>query len=116
MKFKSQNVRIGGVQPELILGLLIFESCYKRHNGNREIVITAVKNGKHLPNGFHPKGLAADVRANDIPAELALNIISESKMQLDRDFDIILEGVGTANCHFHIEFDPKDPTEPHVYT
>ncbi len=110
MKFK-EGVRLFGngvyVQSALIVALQIFEFVYQHFFPGKQIMITSIMDGYHDPAGLHPKGLAADCRANDIPDSVAYQIRDEAKKFLDKDCDIIVHGEGD-NFHFHIEVQPVE--------
>lgn len=65
-----------------------------------ELVITAGRDGKHMPTSLHYQGKAADIRVWNI-----LDAIRERmKSIVGPDFDLILE---RNNPHYHLEYDPK---------
>ena len=96
----KSGVKISGVQPELLIGLMIADAIYARYN--TELVVTSLCDGKHMSNSKHYQGLAADLRINNVlPAKL-MELLSILKNALGVDFDVVLE-----KDHIHIEFDPK---------
>lgn len=72
----------------------------------RQCIVTSCREGKHGPKSWHYKGRAIDLRTNDLPADVSLDIHLELRGELDHEFDILLESVGRANEHIHIEYDP----------
>lgn len=100
MKLKK-GVDITGLQPELVLGLIIAE-CVYRTVANVDLMVTAVKDGKHMTGSLHYKGLAADLRSKDVPEAVLPALVSTLQSSLGDQFDVVFE----AN-HIHIEFDPK---------
>ena len=97
------GVSINGVQPELLIGLLVAAQVY----GARGIafVVTSVLDGKHMDGSLHYAGKAFDCRlaswydkeATDDDAALR----DELKRGLGDDFDVVLEG-----DHIHVEYQP----------
>ena len=97
--FKT-NVNIYGVQPELVLSVLLINQVFLKHNQN--MIITSMIDGVHNLGSLHPKGFAIDIRTRDIFKPILDRIIQELKENYDDQLDIILE-----SDHLHIEFDPK---------
>lgn len=100
MKLKK-GVDITGLRPELVLGLIIAE-CVYRTVANVDLMVTAIKDGKHMTGSLHYKGLAADLRSKDVPEAVLPALVSTLQSSLGDQFDVVFE----AN-HIHIEFDPK---------
>ena len=102
----KRGVRVAGVRGELVLGLLIAESCHKAIVGpdGPEMIITSLGDGRHSEGSLHYKGLAVDLRSryyhdsDEIDAFVAL-----LKRELGPEWDVVREAT-----HVHIEFDP-DP-------
>ena len=105
MKLKP-GAKIGGAQPELLIGLMLIEPAIKRYLP--ELVITEITGGKHMEGSLHGKGLAADIRAyirtaGDISLATLRRMRDECAAACGPDWDIILE---TDPLHLHIEYDP----------
>jgi hypothetical protein len=110
MKFKP-GVSIVGIQPELVLGLVVaeraFHAVFPFQNGY-EMVVTSVCDGEHRPGSLHYLGRAADLRCNcfgetDVRrwhAELTLALVGLG-------FDVVWEDRGAPNEHLHLEHDPR---------
>jgi hypothetical protein len=94
------DVRAKGVQPEILLGLVILERLFARYRV--DLVVTSLLDGEHMPGSLHYKGLAADVRSREVDVTLRAQLLREARVALGPDFDFILE-----SDHFHLEFDPK---------
>lgn len=101
MKLK-ENVRILGVRPEVVLGMLITDSTMSELGF--PCVITSVTEGTHSRGSIHYAGGAWDVRIRNIPDDDWPNLVSSLKQALGEDFDIVLE-----SDHIHCEFQPKNP-------
>ena len=72
----------------------------------RQCIITSCRDGRHSTKSWHYKGRAVDLRTNDLPEATTLRIELALREELDHEFDVLLEGLGTSNEHIHIEFDP----------
>lgn len=101
------GARIAGVQPELLLGIVIFKSVLDKYNV--DTIVTEVTGGKHMEGSLHYKGFGADIRSKHIKTATAkYKILEESREALGTEFDVILESEGAINEHFHIEYQPKE--------
>lgn len=98
MRIKDDSIRITGVRPELMLGMIIADQVYFGHG--REFVITSLLDGKHSETSLHYTGCAFDCRIYDDMDNLAL--VKEIKARLNKHFDVVLEG-----NHIHVEFQPR---------
>jgi hypothetical protein len=101
------GVSIIGIRAELVLGLMVADGIYNEHQ--KELMVTScVDSTKHMATSLHYKGLAADLRVNNIPTDVEkIAIHQEIKAALGGQWDVLLEGLGTPNEHIHMEFDPK---------
>jgi hypothetical protein len=100
------GVKIAGLKPETVLGLLIVEAVFLRYG--EECWLTAVVDGKHMLGSRHGNGYAADLRSKHLKTlALKINILNDLKEYLGADFDVVLENQGKENEHFHCEYDPK---------
>jgi|TARA_Y100000310_G_scaffold291014_2_gene318622 hypothetical protein len=97
----NEPVRIQGIRPELLLGLIICDAIFMEYG--HEVEITSVIDGKHSRGSLHYAGAAADIRSRDIPENQREPIKIKCKAALGPDFDLVLEG-----SHYHLEFDPKN--------
>ena len=93
------GVKLLGVRPELIVGLMACQSIYQRHG--IDFVITSVRDGKHSHNSLHYSGQAADLRTRQMSKGTAKQIVAEISTAVGNQFDVILE-----SNHIHIEFQP----------
>jgi hypothetical protein len=98
--------KVKGIQPELVLGLNLLSLIFISRNV--DFVITELTGSKHMEGSLHYKGLAADIRSKHIEEGLKVSILNLGQQCLSSNYDFILEGKGTPNEHFHIEFDPKE--------
>jgi len=102
----KQGAKIEGLQPEILLALIIANDVYHMH-GSR-LVMTEGTGGDHMVGSLHYQGLAVDLRTSNINDSDKPVILAELKANLGLEYDVIFEGAGTPNEHYHIEFDPKD--------
>ena len=106
----KQGVKIEGIKPECIVGLMIVDRYFAEHKV--DFVVTSVKDGKHGENSLHYGGYAFDARlrhldgnTGDISSEdkvLAMMYAKDLKERMGGLFDVVVEG-----DHFHFEYDPK---------
>ena len=94
-------VSLAGLQPQMVLGLVIAEGVYKTYGV--ELVITSGSEGKHGVASLHYVGLAVDIRRRDfttvaVVEEVALKL----RRNLGKEFDVVVE-----RTHIHIEYQPK---------
>ena len=98
------GVDMNGVQPEIL------DACAKIHHlmeGTGEFTLTACLDGKHKQGSKHYTGEAVDIRSKHIPDAQKDSVLAAIRATLGRDYDVLLEGRGTANEHFHVEADAK---------
>jgi hypothetical protein len=101
MKIKDSTVKISGICTELAIALLMANEVYQKYG--HEMVITSIKDGKHMDGSKHYIGAGADLRIknfNRVPTVMA--VMDEIREKVGADFDVVLE-----SDHIHIEFDPK---------
>ena len=102
------DVDLRGVQPEMVIGLMVIAPIINRHGA--ECVVTACKDGKHKPGSKHYTGHAMDIRSKTLLPKDLPNIVQELKLSLGPQFDVVLEGAATPGAtaqHLHIEYQPK---------
>ena len=100
---------IVGLQPQMILAMMIAEAVYWKYD-QTECVITSGCEGKHKVGSKHYDGLALDLRIRDFASGVVVNaVIEELQMRLNGrtgnqhgEYDITL-----STHNIHIEFDPK---------
>ncbi len=93
----AANVRMQGVRPEMLLGIMVLSDLC-RGSGTRAL-ITSVLNGLHMVNSLHYVGAAIDFTI-DRPEDRAA-WVAELGVRLGRNFDVIDEG-----DHIHVEYQP----------
>ena len=107
MKIKDNSIRVD-FTPQLIFGLAKFEKVYTEVTGFEPIITSGSEQStKHSATSLHYSGNAADIRSRTILDVAKQTIIDIFKEDMTIDFDLILEGEGTENEHFHLEYQPK---------
>lgn len=96
----KQGVRMDGLQPQIVLAILIAESVY-RSFGRDLLFITSISDGIHSPNSLHYSGNAVDLRIMGIDPFIVTNIKNKLSAYLGDNYDVVLE-----KTHIHIEYDP----------
>ena len=104
MKLKT-GVKVGRIQPELVLGLVVANTIHQEITGE-PLVVTSLADGKHKNTSLHYKGLAADIRSHDLNTAQKTHFSGAMKLALGSEFQLILEDEGKANEHYHLEYDP----------
>lgn len=69
----------------------------------REIVVTAILDGKHKEGSKHYQGEAFDMRRWGYSQQELNQLLVDMKANLGLDYDVVLE-----STHVHIEYDPKN--------
>ena len=101
MKLKK-GVKLLGVKPELIIGLIICNTVYEKHGV--EMVITSKTDGKHRDYSDHYKGYGMDLRTRNIPDVQTRSAIEMGiKESITEDYRIIFE-----KDHFHFAYKPRN--------
>ncbi len=105
---KDNSVDPTGMKVEALLGFVIAQGVMG-DNGHAAI-ITSINDATHSPKSRHHIGLAFDLRSRNIQSAGGSKevVLRELKDALP-GYDVLLEGRGTPNEHFHIEYDPRRP-------
>jgi hypothetical protein len=110
---RKKGVTWEGVEPEVMVGLAIVYSIFKKH-GIDMLTVTSTRYdfSGHMKGSKHYEGQAIDIRSNNLTEDVKLGILHDASMMLfnlyKRDYDFILESIGKKTEHFHLEFDPKN--------
>lgn len=103
------TVQINKLAPQLYFALGIADQAYA--DEDEDCIVTAAQDGQHNPNSLHPKGLAVDIRSNNLNTEQHDRILLKLQRLERYGFDVVDEGAhataATTAIHFHIEYDPK---------
>ena len=96
----KKGVSIQGIRPELLIAIMIADRVYQVHSCI--LVLTSVTDGKHSATSLHYSGCAFDCRVRSLEPSQRANIVSDLKISMPNDFDIVLE-----STHVHIEYQPR---------
>lgn len=73
-----------------------------------DVYITSGNDSAHMVGSKHYTNEAVDIRSKNFPSAQAKRLfISDVLLRLGTGYDMILEGEGTVNEHFHLEHDPR---------
>lgn len=100
------GAQIIGIEAPILLGVLVLKTVLDKYG--LDTVITEGTGGEHSQGSLHYRGLALDVRSKHIlDSGLKHQILTEARVLLNGEFDLILESEGQPSEHFHIEVDCK---------
>jgi hypothetical protein len=72
-----------------------------------DVIITSGNDSKHMKTSKHYSDEALDVRSKNFPNTESKKLFLEAVLKrLGQDYQGILEDLGGANEHIHIEYDP----------
>lgn len=98
----KQGVRIHGMKPETLIGMMITDSVYKSFG--KELVVTSGTEGSHSERSKHYAGLAFDCRIRYFDDKTKKHVEQALVRELGDDFIVLNE-----STHFHIQWSPKKP-------
>jgi hypothetical protein len=100
LQIKS-GVKLCGLRPEMLVGILVAERILA--SGNVYCVITSVVDGKHGTGSLHYAGQAVDLRISEFvnPGDAGRAAV-RIKAALGAEFDVVVE-----SDHMHLEYQPK---------
>lgn len=87
------------------LAAIVVNEVFKSHGF--DVTITSANDSVHGKGSLHSKDGAFDIRSKTLPPKIKEMIFKELTTRLDVQYDLLLEGEGTPNEHFHLEYDPK---------
>lgn len=100
------GVRLLGVKPETVAGMMVADSAFLSRYGHG-FTLTSCVDGTHKSGSLHYAGLAFDFRLNDLPDTEHAPLVLFVRERLGAEWDVLLEGVGTPDLHGHAEYQPK---------
>lgn len=102
----KHSVKLDCIKPEILVGLMVAYSVFREFG--HDCILTSVNDSTHSKKSLHYEGLAIDLRSRHIESTARkMEILGICKTLMDKQFDIILEGLDTPNEHYHLEYDPK---------
>ncbi|HIG40324.1 MAG TPA: hypothetical protein EYQ14_07255 [Gammaproteobacteria bacterium] len=96
MQLKT-DVLISGVQPEMLLCLMIIEPLFDDYEA--DMVITSCRDGEHSQNSKHKLGCAVDIRSRELDDSDKVSLAQSIRAALTSEFFVLLE-----DDHFHVQF------------
>ena len=104
----KDTVRFKRLTSEIIRLLPILEAIFTEYAPSVDIVITSANDSTHMPGSYHYTDYAVDVRSKALTQEKKAAVLTALQHELQPDnYDVLLEGLGTVNEHFHIEFNAR---------
>lgn len=96
LKLKA-SVDARNMTATLMLGVAVVHSVYEALG--LDLVITSIRDGRHMPRSLHYAGQAFDCR---LPAGIPLaDLVRRLREALGPQYDVVPE-----ETHIHVEFDP----------
>lgn len=106
----KEGVKLDKLTPQMALGAIIAMKVFQEITG-AEAILTSVSEGRHSEKSLHYSGCAIDLRTKNIVGMnregMCKVVTRQIADNLGANFDVILESLGKANEHIHIEYDPK---------
>ena len=90
----KSGVQVKSIKSEIILAIIVAESC--RPKGNT--VITSVTDGEHMVGSKHYTGEAVDLRTYDLSTKEMISWRNKIAWALGKEYTVILE-----DDHIHIQ-------------
>lgn len=106
MAFAIKSGVFGTLNNVMFPALQAVQDVWELH-GLQRPTITSIEDGQHRPNSLHYRGLAFDIRLNDVPPQMHEAIRREVQQLAGPAYDVIHEYHATDRDHLHVEFDPK---------
>jgi hypothetical protein len=107
IKLKSHSVFLDNLHPVIWTALPIIEAIFDHLE--KDVIITSARDSTHSANSLHYAGRAIDLRSQHLSPSYKQLVLSQLKITLGRDWDVLLEDPGTTNEHYHLEYQPKGP-------
>lgn len=101
LQFKN-NVRLSGVQEEILFIIDRIQRYFEVRLPKRDFVITSLTDGVHMKGSLHPKGLALDMRSRTLDKKEIEYFVTWFRKNFEKSYDLVVE-----IDHIHIEYDPK---------
>lgn len=106
--FKNKGINTDEVKPAVWYALGVASEILDKE-ADVDAIVTSMNDGVHKIGSRHYSGEAVDLRSkhisNSVVKERVYNALFKALAK--EGFDVLLEGKGSTNEHFHIEYDPK---------
>jgi hypothetical protein len=106
LKIKTEGTApclIAGIQPEIVLAIMIADQLWSRKFSTHDFVITCVTDShKENLESLHNFGMAFDMRTRQLEEWQKSQFAVELQALLGSEYDVVLE-----KTHIHVEFDNK---------
>ena len=106
LKIKTEGTApclIAGVQPEIVLAIMIANGLWNQKFYSRDLVITCCTDShQHNLKSLHNFGMAFDMRTRELEPRQIMEFSHELRESLGNEYDVVVE-----QTHLHIEFDNK---------
>lgn len=97
------GVRLKGLQPQMVLAAFVVHTYFADRGS--VCTITSANDSAHRVGSLHYGGYALDFRTKNFTGD-KLALVEDLREALGAEFDVILESLGKANEHLHVEYDP----------
>jgi hypothetical protein len=97
----KDGVRVKRLTPALLRILTVVEAADRQFPEG--MVITSVNDSRHADGSAHYRDEALDLRCNDRPRHVDLELCRFLEATLGPRFLVLYEGAGTTNEHIHIQ-------------
>jgi len=106
--YRKRGVRMNGVQPECLLGIMLASQVFADHGQRMTLTSVTEDAPGRLPNSRHKIGLAFDIRVWNLGGKAARQVwVQRLEAALGGEWDIV-----DRDDHIHCEFDPPEAREP----
>ena len=96
----KRGVKLRGLRPEMLVGIMVAEGVYAKLG--YPLIITSVCDRRHSSGSLHYVGLAVDFRTRHLPSSKKMIVAGNLRQALGTEFDVVHE-----SDHLHLEFQPK---------
>jgi hypothetical protein len=104
LRLKDSSVNPTGIKNEMMIALMVADEAMQSQKA--VCVITSINDGRHSAKSRHYIGMAVDLRSRHLDDVGKMVVLNEMRSNLP-GYDVLLEGKGTPNEHFHLEYDPR---------
>lgn len=97
----KKGVKIAGMSPEILLGIMIVNGVYEEF-GYQCTITEIMPTVKHVRASKHITGDGVDIRKSNIPFSKRKGVYLTCKAKLGENYDFV-----NHKSHNHLEFNPK---------